>query len=271
MLTRSKSGTSATSSADSGIADMTPAATPAKGGTKRKAEEQEQDQGGARPKTRPRLTDIMDGIKKETLPAKVADSPPKKLAAKISSSAAASTIRPASFKVPAASAAVPALKKPALSSSAFFKVPSPSAALSLKKPPPAAAASTASATACIGASEAKLKEVERSLAEKRSADRKSRALLEEKMGELERMKESSSRNREKLERVKGQVAVEKAKMTARKTLAEYERQQALLRKMKRQAGDVDVAFLLDCTCSMRDYIEEAKDKIRKIVGKVIEM
>ncbi len=85
------------------------------------------------------------------------------------------------------------------------------------------------------------------------------------------MKKSSLRNREMLERVKGQVAAEKAKMTASKTLAEYERQQALLRKMKRQAGDADVAFLLDCTKSMRRYIGEAKDKIRNIVAKVNEM
>ena len=116
----------------------------------------------------------------------------------------------------------------------------------------------------------KLAEVECQLKEARTSTR-TRSLLDEKRRELDKLK-TSTRTREEFSKVRHELEEEKAKRISSKTMAEYERQQALLRKLKDERSglaDIDVAFLLDCTGSMSSYINAAKDHINEIVNEIV--
>ncbi len=133
---------------------------------------------------------------------------------------------------------------------------------------------TTTATRARLAEVEKLLEAERTKTASKTTTR-TRNLLEEKIKELERLKEAGSgtttttRTREMLSKVKREVAEEKAKLTTSKTLAELERQEAMLRKLKEQERDTDVAFLLDCTGSMWSHIEAAKNNIKQVVDEIM--
>ncbi len=106
----------------------------------------------------------------------------------------------------------------------------------------------------------------------RSAIRK-RNLLKEKLRELERTGADATamdRTRELLCKVKNDIEEKNTKLASSRTRMEYEKQQNLLRKMKEKEKTIDVAFLLDCTKSMRRHIDAAKANITDIVEKIKE-
>ncbi|CAG0900528.1 unnamed protein product, partial [Darwinula stevensoni] len=135
----------------------------------------------------------------------------------------------------------------------------------------------------ITATRAQLAEVEKQLElEKRSAageatSTRTRDLLDRKLEELRLMKvatsaaATSTKTRDALVKVMRDIDVERDKLAKCQTLAEYQKQQALLQKMKEAnalRGDTDVAFMLDCTGSMSSYIKAAKEHIKDIVDEI---
>ena len=118
----------------------------------------------------------------------------------------------------------------------------------------------------------RLADVERMLAQSKlrtsSRTREKLALAEEDLKMLKAA--TSTKTREKLRELEEAIKIENDKRTSTMTLEAFKKKQDVLRKMMKDNSSLDIAFLVDCTGSMRSYIAETKKDIEQIVSSIKE-
>ena len=118
----------------------------------------------------------------------------------------------------------------------------------------------------------KLMRLEAQLAESKlktsTRTREKVAFAEEELKKLNAA--TSSKTREKIMQLQEAIKREKDKKLSTKSYEVFRKKQELLSKMLRESSSLDIAFLVDCTGSMRPYIVETKKDIDGIVSSIKE-